>query len=59
MKAYADTGFICSHDAPDAHSARAGARMRRQPLPMPLVWLHHLQFRNALAVAAGLRTPRL
>lgn len=48
MTAYADTGFLCSLYAPDAHSARAVARMRRQTLPLPFVWLHQLELRNAL-----------
>ena len=48
MIAYADTGFLCSLYAPDAHTARAAARMGRQPLPLPLTWLHRLEFRNAL-----------
>ena len=48
MTAYADTGFLCSLYAPDAHSARAVARMRRQALPLPLTWLHQVEFRNAL-----------
>lgn len=48
MIAYADTGFLCSLYAPDAHTARAIARMKRQPLPLPFTWLHQLEFRNAL-----------
>lgn len=48
MTAYADTGFLCSLYAPDAHTARAAARMARQPLPLPFTWLHQLEFRNAL-----------
>ena len=32
MTAYADTGFLCSPYAPDMHSGRAVARMRRQAL---------------------------
>jgi predicted nucleic acid-binding protein len=48
MTAYADTGFLCSLYAPDDHTERAAARMRRQPLPLPLCWLHHLELRNAL-----------
>ena len=48
MIAYADTGFLCSLYAPDAHSARAIARMKRQELPLPFTWLHQLEFRNAL-----------
>jgi len=48
MKAYADTGFLCSLYAPDAHTRRAVARMARQSLPLPFVWLHQLELRNAL-----------
>jgi predicted nucleic acid-binding protein len=48
VKAYADTGFLCSLYAPDAHTERAAGRMRKQPLPLPLTWLHQLEFRNAL-----------
>jgi len=48
MIAYADTGFLCSLYAPDAHSARAATRMKRQELPLPFTWLHQLEFRNAL-----------
>lgn len=48
MTAYADTGFLCSLYAPDAHTRRAVARMRRQTLPLPITWLHQLEFRNAL-----------
>lgn len=48
MSAYPATGFLCSLYAPDAHSTRAAARMARQPLPLPFVWLHQLELRNAL-----------
>lgn len=48
MTAYADTGFLCSLYAPDAHTPRAVARMARQALPLPVTWLHQLEFRNAL-----------
>ena len=48
MKAYADTGFLCSLYAPDAHTHRAVTRMSRQSLPLPFVWLHQLELRNAL-----------
>ena len=48
MTAYADSGFLCSLYAPDAHSGRVVARMQRQALPLPLTWLHQLEFRNAL-----------
>ena len=48
MKAYADTGFLCSLYAPDAHSRRAAARMSLVALPLPVTWLHQLELRNAL-----------
>lgn len=48
MNAYADTGFLCSLYAPDAHTDRAIRRMVRQELPCPFTWLHQLEFRNAL-----------
>jgi predicted nucleic acid-binding protein len=48
MTAYADTGFLCSLYAPDVHTRKAVARMARQPLPLPFVWLHQLELRNAL-----------
>lgn len=48
MTAYADTGFLCSLYAPDAHTARAVARMKRQALPLAFTWLHQLEFPNAL-----------
>ncbi|MGH7946478.1 MAG: type II toxin-antitoxin system VapC family toxin [Opitutaceae bacterium] len=48
MSAYVDTGFLCSLYAPDDHTRKAVARMARQPLPLPFVWLHQLELRNAL-----------
>ncbi len=48
MNAYADTGLLCSLYAPDAHTARAALRMKRQALPLPFTWLHQLELRNAL-----------
>jgi predicted nucleic acid-binding protein len=48
MKAYADTGFLCSLYAPDAHTGAAVARIKRQTLPLPVTWLHQVEFRNAL-----------
>lgn len=47
MKAYADTGFLCSLYAPDAHTVKAAARIKRQELPLPITWLHSLELRNA------------
>lgn len=48
MKAYADTGLLCSLYAPDAHIVAAVARMARMRDPLPLIWLHQLELRNAL-----------
>ena len=48
MTAYADTGFLCSLYAPDAHTERAAKRMKRQRLPLAWTWLHQLELRNAL-----------
>jgi hypothetical protein len=48
MKAYADTGFLCSLYAPDAHTGAAVERIKRQTLPLPFTWVHQLEFRNAL-----------
>ncbi len=48
MNAYADTGFLCSLYAPDAHTVAAATRMTSQALPLPVTWLHQLEFRNAL-----------
>jgi predicted nucleic acid-binding protein len=48
VTAYADSGFLCSLYAPDAHTPRAVARMKRQRLPLPVTWLHQQECRNAL-----------
>jgi predicted nucleic acid-binding protein len=48
MTTYADTGFLCSLYAPDAHTRPAAARMKQQAMPLPVTWLHNLEFRNAL-----------
>lgn len=48
MIAYADTGFICSLHAPDAHTARVVAWLNRNRQPLPFTGLHRLEFRNAL-----------
>ena len=48
MNDYADTGFICSLYAPDAHSVRAIALMKRQAAPLAFTWMHQVEFRNAL-----------
>lgn len=48
MSVYADTGLLCSLYAPDAHTDAAIARMGRAKEPIPLIWLHQLELRNAL-----------
>lgn len=48
MTDYADTGFLCSLYAPDAHTGRALAVMNRQSRPLAFTWIHQLEFRNAL-----------
>ncbi len=48
MTDYADTGFLCSLYAPDAHTAKAVAVMNRQSQPLAFTWIHQLEFRNAL-----------
>jgi predicted nucleic acid-binding protein len=48
VKAFADTGFLCSLYAPDAHTVAAVARVKRQKFPLPVTWLHQLEFRNAM-----------
>lgn len=48
MNDYADTGFLCSLYAPDAHSPRAIKAMARQVSSLAYTWIHQLEFRNAL-----------
>lgn len=48
MTHYADTGFLCSLYAPDAHTAKATLAMKRQTEALAFTWLHQLEFRNAL-----------
>jgi predicted nucleic acid-binding protein len=48
VSSYADTGVLCSLYAPDVHTRRVVARMRRQTQPLPFTWLHQLELRNAL-----------
>ncbi len=48
MKAYADTGLLCSLYAPDAHTAAAVKRMGQAREALPITWLHQLELRNAL-----------
>jgi len=57
---YADTGFLCSLYAPDAHTARAVPLMKRQAQPLAFLWIHQLELRNALRlrVFRGEITPR-
>jgi predicted nucleic acid-binding protein len=60
MNDYADTGFLCSLYAPDAHSLRAITAMRRHPVPLAFTWIHQLEFRNALRLRVFRReiTPK-
>ncbi len=48
MNDYADTGFLCSLYAPDAHTTKAITAMRKQVVPLAFTWIHQLEFRNAL-----------
>lgn len=48
MRAYADTGLLCSVYTPDAHTGAAVARWQRAEVELPIVWLHQLELRNAL-----------
>lgn len=48
MNDYADTGFLCSLYAPDAHTTKAITAMRKQVAPLAFTWIHQLEFRNAL-----------
>lgn len=48
MTVYADTGFLCSLYAPDAHTAKAALSMKRMNTPLAFLWIHQLEFRNAL-----------
>jgi len=48
MSDYADTGFICSLYAPDAHTDRAAKFMEKQSAPIFFSWLNQVEFRNAL-----------
>lgn len=45
---YADTGFICSLYAPDAHTEQACRLMDGQRAPIAFSWLNQVEFRNAL-----------
>lgn len=48
MMEYADTGFLCSLYAPDAHTVRAASAMSRMRSGLAFAWIHQLEFRNAL-----------
>lgn len=48
MSGYADTGFICSLYAPDAHTERVAKFMDKQRAPISFSWLNQVEFRNAL-----------
>lgn len=48
MSGYADAALLCSLYAPDAHTARAIACLGKQSQPLPIVWIHQLEVRNAL-----------
>ena len=48
MSDYADTGFLCSLYAPDAHSERAISWSEKQQDPLCFSWLNQVEFRNAL-----------
>jgi len=48
MSDYADTGFLCSLYAPDAHTDRAIARMDNLNAPLFFSWLNPVEFRNTL-----------
>jgi predicted nucleic acid-binding protein len=48
VRAYADTGLLCSLYTPDAHTAAAVARVKKAEAALPVLWLHHLELRNAL-----------
>jgi predicted nucleic acid-binding protein len=47
MIAYADTAFVCSIYSDDANSRRAHRRMKLQEIPLPIIWLHQIEVRNA------------
>ena len=48
MIAYADTTVLGSLHAPDAHTGRVLAWLKRRRAPLPFTGLHRLEFRNAL-----------
>ena len=48
MKAYADTGFLCSFYSADTLTEKVETIMERQSEPIAFTWLHQLELRNAL-----------
>jgi predicted nucleic acid-binding protein len=48
MSIYVDTGLLCSVYSPDANSTAAIRVLTRARGPVPLIWLHQLELRNAL-----------
>ena len=48
MMQYADTGFLCSLYAPDANTAKAVAAMKKMESRLAFLWIHQLEFRNAM-----------
>ena len=51
MKTYADTSFLFSLYATDAHSLRADVWRQANPEPLPFTSFHRLELRNALSLA--------
>lgn len=48
MITYADTGFLCSLYAPDAHTERAISWMEHDEGVIGFSWLNQIEFRNAM-----------
>jgi len=51
VKTYADTSFLFSLYATDAHSLRADVWRQANPEPLPFTSFHRLELRNALSLA--------
>jgi predicted nucleic acid-binding protein len=51
VRTHADTSFLFSLYASDAHSARADAWRLANPAPLPFTDFHRLELRNALSLA--------
>jgi hypothetical protein len=51
VNSYADTSFLFSLYATDAHSTRADAWRQANPAPLPFTAFHRLELRNALSLA--------